>query len=196
LLFTASLGGIMKILLISANRTEINMRTMPLGLAFVAQALSDRHHSVKMLDCVGLDDVGSHIKDAIDTFGPDVIGISIRNIDDQTMVNTQFLYQSDRDIIALVRRSSPRPIILGGAGYSMFPDAILADTEADMGEAALPLIIDRLEKGESLDGIPGLHVKGKPGAAAREFIRDAAKLPFPGPMHYHSAARYPKPDLP
>ncbi len=178
----------MKVLLISANRTEINMRTMPLGLAFVAQALSDRHHNVKMIDCVGLDDIESHIKDAINNFRPDVIGISIRNIDDQTMVNTHFLYRDDREIIALARRLSDRPIILGGAGYSMFPDAILSDSDADMGiegegEAALCTVLEKLEKGEPLDDIPGLHTKGKPGARKREFIRDTGNFPFPDP-HY------------
>ncbi len=182
----------MKLLLISANRTEINMRTMPLGLAFVAQALSDRHHSVRMVDCVGITDVASYIKDAIDSFGPDVIGISIRNIDDQTSVNTQFLYLGDRDIIALVRRLSDRPIILGGAGYSMFPDAILADSDADMGiegegEAALTRVLERLEKGEPLDGIPGLHVKGNPGAARPELIRDVEKFPLPDPRYIVSS---------
>jgi radical SAM superfamily enzyme YgiQ (UPF0313 family) len=178
----------MKVLLISANRTEINMRTMPLGLAFVAQALADRQHSVKMIDCAGLDDVESHIKDAINNFVPDVIGISIRNIDDQTMVNTRFLYRDDRDLIAFVRRVSDRPIILGGAGYSMFPDAILADSDADMGiegegEAALCMVLEKLEKAEPLDDIPGLHTKGKPGARKREFIRDTGNFPFPDP-HY------------
>lgn len=178
----------MKVLLISANRTEINMRTMPLGLAFVAQALSDRHHSVRMIDCVGIADVESYIKDAIDSFRPDVIGISLRNIDDQTSVNTQFLYLGDRDIISLARRLSDRPIVLGGAGYSMFPDAILADSDADMGiegegEAALALVLERLGKGEPLDGIPGLHVKGKPGAARRELIRDTDKFPLPDPRY-------------
>lgn len=178
----------MKVLLISANRTEINMRTMPLGLAFVAQALSDRGHGVKLVDCVGIGDVQSHIRDAVDNFGPDVIGISIRNIDDQTMVNTRFLYMDDREIIAFVRRVSARPIILGGAGYSMFPDAILADCDADMGiegegEAALCMLLEKLEKGEPCDGVPGLHIKGRPGAAKREFIRVAADFPFPDPRY-------------
>ncbi len=174
----------MKVLLISANRTEINMRTMPLGLAFVAQAVSDRGHGVKMIDCVGIGDIESYIKETIDAFGPDVIGISIRNIDDQTMVNTRFLYLDDRDIIAFVRSVSDRPIILGGAGYSMFPDAILADCDADMGiegegEAALCMVLEKLGNREPLDGIPGLHIKGRPGARKRELIRDTENFPLP-----------------
>lgn len=178
----------MKVLLISANRTEINMRTMPLGLALVAQSLSDRHHDVKMIDCVGIDNIESYIGDAIETFGPDIIGISIRNIDNQTMVGTRFLYQDDREIIALARRLSDKPIILGGAGYSMFPDAILSDSDADMGiegegEAALLMLLENLENGASLEGIPGLHIKGRPTGVPRQFIRDPGDFSFPDP-HY------------
>lgn len=178
----------MRVLLISANRTEINMRTMPLGLAFVAQALADRRHSVKMIDCVGTDDIGPFIRDAIEGFRPDVIGISLRNIDDQVMLNTRFLYQDDREIIALARRSSDRPIILGGAGYSMFPDAILTDSGADMGiegegEAALSAVLEKLEKGGPLEGIPGLHIKDKSSVEPRQFIEDTGSFPYPDP-HY------------
>ncbi len=178
----------MKVLLISANRTEINMRTMPLGLAFVAQALTDRHHSVKMIDCVGIDDIESYIKGAIEELGPDIIGISIRNIDDQTMLNTRFLYEDDREIIALVRRLSDRPIILGGAGYSMFPDAILADSDADMGiegegEAALSMLLEKFERGESVEGIPGLHIKGRTAVEPRQFIKDTRSFQYPDPQY-------------
>lgn len=176
----------MKVLLISANRSEINMRTMPLGLAFVAQALVSRHHTVKMIDCVGVDDIGPYVEEAIKSFQPGVIGISIRNIDDQTMVNTHFLYQADRDIIARVRKVSDRPIILGGAGYSMFPDAILADSDADMGiegegEAALCMAVERLERDGPLDTVPGLHIKGRPEGVPRQLIRDTESFPFPDP---------------
>lgn len=179
----------MKVLLISANRTEINMRTMPLGLAFVAQALTDRHHSVKMIDCVGLDDVKPHLAEAIGTFRPDVIGISLRNIDNQVMLNTRFLYRDDRDIIAFVRSVSDRPVILGGAGYSMFPDAILADSGADMGiegegEAALCMVLERLESGGSLEGIPGLHIKGGVSAEPRQLIQDTGSFPYPDPHYF------------
>ncbi len=78
----------MKVLLISANRTEINMRTMPLGLAFVAEAARRRGHEVEMLDLARVGDTGAEIAQAISRYAPEVIGISIRNIDDQAMRDT------------------------------------------------------------------------------------------------------------
>lgn len=163
------------------------MRTMPLGLACVAQAAAGAGHAVKMLDLVQVDDISSAIGQAIDRFAPDVVGISIRNIDDQAMGNTRFLYDDDRKVIALVRELTDRPIVLGGAGYSMFPAAILADTQADIGiegegEAALILVLDALQAGRALDGLPGVHVKGGGEAAARALIRQPDDFPLPDPV--------------
>ncbi len=176
----------MKVLLISANRTEINMRTMPLGLAFVAEAARRRGHEVEMLDLARVGDPYTAITQAISRHAPEVIGISIRNIDDQTMRDTRFLYEDDREVISLVRTLTDRPIVLGGAGYSMFADAILADSRADVGiegegEVAFVTVIDTLERGEPLDGIPGVHVKDRGPAERRSLVRNMGDSPLPDP---------------
>lgn len=176
----------MKVLLISANRTEINMRTMPLGLAFVAEAARRRGHEVEMLDLARVGDAGAEISQAMTRHAPRVIGISIRNVDDQTMRNTRFLYEDDRAVISLVRTLTDQPIVLGGAGYSMFPDAILADTGADLGiegegEVAFLAVIEALEKGGTLDSIPGVHVRNSGPAKHRGLIRNMADSPLPDP---------------
>ncbi|MHB8109717.1 MAG: B12-binding domain-containing radical SAM protein [Syntrophorhabdaceae bacterium] len=178
----------MHILLISANRTEINMRTMPLGLACVAQGVAMKGHAVEMIDLVGIDDVRTKIKTVMERFLPDIIGVSIRNIDDQTKFNTRFLYRDDREIIALIRQLSDRPIVLGGAGYSMFPDAILADSDADMGiegegEAAFPMLIERLQNGQPIDDVPGLHARGHNLSIPPAIISNTDGFPLPDP-HY------------
>ena len=46
----------MRILLISANREEINMLTWPLGLACVAAATQKAGHEVKLLDLIEAND--------------------------------------------------------------------------------------------------------------------------------------------
>ncbi len=176
----------MNVLLISANRTEINMRAMPLGLAFVAEAVRRQGHAVNMLDLVRVDDVKTGLVRAIGEFKPDVIGISIRNIDDQTMRHARFLYEDDKRVIALVKSLADCPVVLGGAGYSMFPDVILADSMADFGiegegETAFIRLLGRLEKSESPEGLPGVHVKGGSTANARELIRNFDDFPLPDP---------------
>jgi radical SAM superfamily enzyme YgiQ (UPF0313 family) len=175
-----------KVLLISANRTEINMRTMPLGLACVALAARGRGHPVKVLDLVHAEDPPAAIAAAITEFEPGLIGISIRNVDDQNKQNTRFLFGEDNHVISLVRQLSPVPIVLGGAGYSMFPEAILAASEADIGiegegEAVFTMVLERLENNETLDGLPGVHVKGRGLMAERVLIKDPDDFPLPDP---------------
>ena len=83
------------------------------------------------------------MKAAIESLRPDVIGIAVRNIDDQSMENTRFLLQEVKDVVAACRSHSQAPIILGGAGYSIFPESVLSYLGADAGiqgegEAAFP----------------------------------------------------------
>jgi len=176
----------MRVLLISANRTEINMRTMPLGLACVAQAAMREGHAVKMLDLVQEKDAPGAIAAAIAELDPEVIGISIRNIDDQTMLNTRFFFYEDNQIIALVRKLSRVPIVLGGAGYSIYPKAALAASEADIGiegegEAVFNMVLERLKNNETLEGLPGVHVKGRGLMAEKILIREPDAFTLPDP---------------
>lgn len=176
-----------RVLLIAANRSEINMRTMPLGLACVAQAAMNRRHAVKMLDLLQTEEILSAIAGSIAEIDPEVIGISIRNIDDQNINKTKFFFEDDNRVISLVRQLSSAPIILGGAGYSLYPEAILDSSEADIGiegegEAVFTEVLERLRKNESLDRLPGVHVKGRGLMAKRLIIRqpDDFELPDPG----------------
>jgi hypothetical protein len=50
----------MRVLFVSANRTEIYMRTLPLGLACVASAAERAGHEVRLLDLLGAADASFH----------------------------------------------------------------------------------------------------------------------------------------
>jgi radical SAM superfamily enzyme YgiQ (UPF0313 family) len=130
----------MKVLLISANTEQINMPVLPLGIAQVAAATEQAGHDVSLVNlCPGLKagtyDEGKDVEAAIHAFQPDVIGISVRNIDDQNMQSPRFLLEPAREVVRACRAASDAPIVVGGAGYSIFPDAALAYLEADVGVA-------------------------------------------------------------
>ena len=72
----------MRVLLISANTEKITMPTLPLGLACVAAATQKAGHEVAMVDLMTEKDTPSVLKRALEGFRPDLIGISVRNIDD------------------------------------------------------------------------------------------------------------------
>ena len=49
----------MKVLLISANREDINMPTLPMGLGCVAAATQKDGHDVRFVDLLTADDISS-----------------------------------------------------------------------------------------------------------------------------------------
>ena len=161
------------------------MRTIPLGLGCVAAAAREAGHTVRVLDLIDAEDMSSVLAGAIREFNPDAIGISLRNIDDQNMRSPQIFYTDAAAIIGEVRRLTAAPIILGGAGYSMYPEALLACSAGDMGisgegEGAIVQVLSRLEGRESLAGIPGLYTKGNAGPE-KAFTGSLDRFPLPGP---------------
>lgn len=77
----------MKVLLISVSTEKVNMPTLPLGLACVAAATQKSGHDVAMADVKIEKDIQLLLREAIEGLHPEMIGISIRNIDDQNMGN-------------------------------------------------------------------------------------------------------------
>jgi radical SAM superfamily enzyme YgiQ (UPF0313 family) len=151
----------MKILLISANTEKINMPVLPLGMAYVGAAVQNAGHEVKSLNLMMVRDIRGLLIEAISGFSPDVIGISVRNIDDQLMESPNFLLDGVRTVVSECRSLSDAPIVLGGAGYSIFPRRALEYLKADMGiqgegEKAFVMLLERLEHKGDISEIPGL----------------------------------------
>jgi len=176
----------MNVLLISANTEMINMVPLPLGLNCVAVAARDAGHKVQLLDLMGSGDNAKIIQDVVQNLRPDVIGISVRNVDNQDMTETRFLLEPVRDIIDVCRIASNATIVVGGAGFSIFPEAGLRYLKADMGicgegEVAFLSLLEALEQANDLSGIAGLCLPGGRvymGSAVRKKLET---LPFPDP---------------
>jgi len=151
----------MKILLISANTEQINMPVLPLGMACIGAAVQDAGHEVNTLNLMMARDIRGLLRETITGFSPDVIGISVRNIDDQMMEPPNFLLDAVKMVVSECRSLSDAPIVLGGAGYSIFPRRVLEYLEADMGiqgegEKSFVMLLERLEHKADTSQIPGL----------------------------------------
>jgi radical SAM superfamily enzyme YgiQ (UPF0313 family) len=176
----------MRVLLISANTELSTMVPLPLGLNCVAVATRNAGHAVRMLDLMGGGDSLSLIREAVAASAPGVIGISVRNIDDQNRAQPRFLLQTARNTITICRDLSAATIVVGGAGYSIFPEAALRYLQADFGicgdgEVAFPALLRALERDETPCGIAGLWRPGavpQGGTAARP---ELGALPLPDP---------------
>jgi radical SAM superfamily enzyme YgiQ (UPF0313 family) len=174
----------LKVLLISANTERINLPTLPLGLALVGAAVRAAGHEVVLLDLLCEPDPTAATRRAIETLRPDAIGISIRNIDDQCMEKPRFLLGQASDLVATCRAWSSAPLVLGGAGYSIFPAVALSYLGADFGvcgegEAAFPALLARLGRGEDPAGLPGIYIAKQGGGTPPTAATDLDAFPFP-----------------
>ncbi|MEW6745847.1 MAG: radical SAM protein [Planctomycetota bacterium] len=175
----------MRVLLVSANTERLNAPTLPLGLSLVAAATERAGHEVTYLDLLGEGSPCEAVRRACETSRPEVIGISVRNIDDQCMQAPQFLLEPVQEIVGACRATTAAPIVLGGAGYSIFPGATLAYLGADFGisgdgEVVFPALLECLAQHVAPWQLPGLHAPGRLPAAPRAIERDLDALPLSG----------------
>lgn len=150
----------MRILLISANREKSPYPVAPIGLAYVALPLLKNGYSAEILDLCFTQDIDAGIKDAITRVNPDIIGISIRNADNLTYPKSVF-YLPDIKAFVDKLKSLNIPIVVGGSGFSLFPEAILRYLALEFGivgegETAFKEFVERLENDEDVYDIPNL----------------------------------------
>ena len=151
----------MKILLISTNQNRLPMPVMPIGACIVAEACEEAGHRVQLLDLMFARDAMGDIPASLTGFNPDVVGLSIRNIDNVDMRGPVFFLDELRGIVAAIRALSGARIILGGAALGVMPEQILrlvpdAVAVVGDGELVLPQLLQRMERAEALDGLPGV----------------------------------------
>jgi radical SAM superfamily enzyme YgiQ (UPF0313 family) len=182
----------MRALLISANTEQLQMPVLPMGLACVATAARRAGHEVELLNLMTQGDLVEHrLENAVSSFKPEIIGISVRNIDDQCRNSPKFLLEAARTIVNSCRGLTTVPIVLGGAGYSIYPRSGLAFLGADMGirgdgEAAFVALLDRLSRKESAAEISNLIL---PDSTSENSCKSGIRLddfPLPDPDGFFS----------
>ena len=151
----------MKVLLISVNNEVDPYPVAPLGILYIAGALQKKGHSVRIFDLCFVENEEKAIKDSIDGFSPDVIGISIRNIDNLTFNKSLFYLPRIRDIVSDIRKYTAAPVVAGGSGFSIFAGEVLDYLNLDFGivgegEEAFPQWLEALNNGGDFSTVPNL----------------------------------------
>lgn len=147
----------MRILLVSANKEKKPYPVAPIGIAYLSGVLLEDGNKVKVLDLCFIEDFKKSIIMTIEEFSPELIGISIRNIDNLTYpLSISYLpfIKSVKDIIKTV---SDAPIVLGGSGFSISPEGMLDYLGLDTGVIGEgEIAIKELARGKSLENIPNI----------------------------------------
>jgi radical SAM superfamily enzyme YgiQ (UPF0313 family) len=156
----------MRILLISANRERMPYPVAPLGLAYIAEALLAEGHDCRAIDLCFSADVEQDLIQSVADFPPDAIGISLRNLDNLTYPPSISYLPELEETIAIMRRLTSAPIVIGGSGFSLAPLPLMQRLEVEFGivgegERSMAELVRRVEKGASCDGIPGVLIRGK-----------------------------------
>lgn len=175
----------LKVLLISPNVEFLPDPVFPIGLAYIAGALKENRIPFKILDLCFAKDFKEAITSAITSFGPNIIGLSIRNIDNVSYPAYTSYLAFYRQIIQTIRKQSTSFIVLGGSGFTLLPDAVMKYLEADIGiqgegESAFIRLIQDLEKRDA----PG------PGSynTSPDIITNLDDLPIPDRSDFDNQA--------
>ena len=195
----------MRVLMINANRFKQPWPVIPFGLIWVASCLEQEGHEVQVLDLCFSRHCARDIRTGIKDFQPEIVGVSIRNIDNSAGYNTLFLLDETRDrVIRPLKKVFHGPIVIGGPAvgingaemlsYLDLPYAIRGD-----GEKAMLEFVKRHEQGSSLAGMQGL-VRRAGGRIVEDrppmIVPDLDALPVPNPERFIDLSPYRRFDSP
>jgi radical SAM superfamily enzyme YgiQ (UPF0313 family) len=152
----------LRVLLISANTEKLPDPVFPIGAAYMAAAAAQHGHAVDTVDLCFLDTPRLALEAKIREFAPQVVGISLRNLDSSSYPQNTSYIDDYKTLVDCVRARTDAPIVLGGSGFTVMPQPIMEYLHADAGvvgegEQAFPWLLERLATGAELESTPEYH---------------------------------------
>ncbi len=146
-------------LLVNPNRMKPPVA--PLALDYLASALKKNGFQVDLLDLCFSTDISLDIERYFAHNDVIAIAVTLRNTDDTYLASQDFCIDRYKAVIDLVKANTDVPIILGGSGFSIMPQAILDYYGLNLGiwgegELSLPLLVDRIAAKQEFRDVPGL----------------------------------------
>ncbi|MDR0836072.1 MAG: radical SAM protein [Tannerella sp.] len=152
-----------KILLISANVHNIPYPVYPVGVSYLKSYL--RTHLSADYEIITFD-LNTENSESLNNLLTDndflLIGISLRNFDDSTNVYKENIFISNyKKVINKIRENSTAPVLIGGTGFSVFPEILFEELKPDFGikgegEESLKQLILNIEHNAPVTDIEGL----------------------------------------
>jgi radical SAM superfamily enzyme YgiQ (UPF0313 family) len=151
-----------RVLLVSTNRERAPQPVLPNGVACVASALAADGHDVRVLDLCFARDAVTAAMDAARAIQPDVIGVSVRNIDNSDTIALRHYTPEAAAVLRTLRAAAPQAaIIAGGAAFGVAPESLFAELGVDYavagdGERASVQLLRALANAQPVDRVPGV----------------------------------------
>ncbi len=153
------LPRVKRLLLVNSNTCRTPYPVAPLGPCLLASALEDAFE-VRIHD--GTFAGGEGLPAAIADFQPDVVGLSVRNVDDMVARDGAFFLDDVREEFVQPLKAATRvPLVLGGSAFSLYPGYLMRAFDADWGvvgegETAFRALLMALRDGTDPSAIPGV----------------------------------------
>ena len=167
----------MRVLLIYFSQARYLLPAPPIGLSHVASAARDAGHEVRLLDLLHSRRPRVDLLRALEDFRPDVVGISVRQLDNLARQRLEWHLDGLAEHLATIRSaSSATKIVLGGPAITVLGRAALVHLDADYavvgeGEESFPKLLAALENGTCPGGVPGVCYRADDEIRAVPFSR-------------------------
>ena len=151
----------MRVLLLYSNQSRDLTLAPPIGLSYVATATRAAGHTVSFLDLSLSKHVSEDLRSALGRFDPQVVGISVRNIDNVVCQQPKWYLDELAGQISTIRQASQAQIVVGGPAISILGATALDHLDAEFavigeGEVAFPQLLAAIELQEPFSAVAGV----------------------------------------
>jgi radical SAM superfamily enzyme YgiQ (UPF0313 family) len=124
----------MRVMFVSINKLKSYRPVLPIGMVTVATQVRAAGHPVHCVDLMFEEDDEVVVRREARAFRPDVVGISIRNVDSLNLLEPAIYTPLALEVAEWVRAEHPGVrVVLGGAGFTTVPEDLMDFVDADFG---------------------------------------------------------------
>lgn len=151
----------MRVLVVNTNCERSPDTIIPIGACCVASSAKNAGYDIHFLDLTFSRSPRTDVINAINKIKPNVIALSVRNIDNCDMLYPKSYMPFMRDLAETCRTVSDSPLVIGGSGVTCIPGPMLAYLGGDYaivgeGEGSFPALLSTLEEKKDPAGVPGV----------------------------------------
>ncbi|MBM3157279.1 MAG: hypothetical protein FJ004_08345, partial [Chloroflexi bacterium] len=162
-----------KVLLVNPN--QMKPPVAPIALDYLAHALKQSRFQGDLLDLCFSTDIARDTKSYFAHNNVLAVAVTLRNTDDTYLASSDFCIDRYKQVIDLLKVHTDAPIVLGGSGFSVMPEAILRYYGLALGiwgegEVALTMLVESIASKRDYSDVPGLvyrsgdgFISNKPG---------------------------------